>query len=55
MFYEPDKNNHGLPFNPSKSIVVARPIGWPLRIAASPVHLACKFHCTLALPGNAFD
>ena len=28
MFYEPDKNNHGLPRNPYKSIVIPRPIGW---------------------------
>jgi flavin reductase (DIM6/NTAB) family NADH-FMN oxidoreductase RutF len=28
MFYEPDKDNHGLPFNPYKAIVVPRPIGW---------------------------
>ena len=28
MFYETDKNNHGLPYNPFKSIVVPRPIGW---------------------------
>lgn len=28
MFYEPDKNNHGLPFNPFKSIVIPRPVGW---------------------------
>ena len=28
MFYEPEKDNHGLPFNPFKSIVVPRPIGW---------------------------
>src|ERR1043166_938230 len=150
MFYEPDKDNHGLPFNPYKSIVIPRPIGWistvsregvvnlapysqfnnlgydppyvmfsansfpgtgrpkdsvknavdtgefvvnmatyelreavnltsqfvapgvdgaalakldmipsrivqPLRVAASPVHLECKFHCSLALPGNDFD
>ena len=27
----------------------------PPRVAASPVHLECKLHCTLALPGNAFD
>jgi flavin reductase (DIM6/NTAB) family NADH-FMN oxidoreductase RutF len=150
MFYEPEKDDHGLPFNPYKSIVVPRPIGWistisrdgvvnlapysqfnnlgydppyvmfsanslpgtgrrkdsaknaadtgefvvnmatyelreavnitsqslppgtdeaalaglemiPCRIvkaprvAASPVHLECRFHCSLALPGNAFD
>lgn len=28
MFYEPDKNDHGLPRNPLKSCVVRRPIGW---------------------------
>ena len=28
MFYEPALNNHGLPFNPYKSIVVPRAIGW---------------------------
>lgn len=28
MFYEPDKENHGLPYNPFKSITVPRPIGW---------------------------
>ncbi len=28
MFYEPDKDDHGLRFNPYKSIVVPRPIGW---------------------------
>ena len=150
MFYEPDKDDHGLPFNPYKSIVVPRPIGWistiirdgvvnlapysqfnnlgydppyvmfsansfpgtgrrkdsvknaidtgefvvnmatyelresvnvtsqflppevdeaalaglemvPCfivkvpRVAASPVHLECTFHCSLALPGNAHD
>lgn len=28
MFYQPDKNDHGLPFNPFKSCVIPRPIGW---------------------------
>jgi len=28
MFYEPHKDDHGLPFNPYKSLVVPRPIGW---------------------------
>jgi flavin reductase (DIM6/NTAB) family NADH-FMN oxidoreductase RutF len=28
MFYQPDKNDHGLPFNPFKSTVIPRPIGW---------------------------
>ena len=28
MFYEPDKRNHGLRYNPFKALVVPRPIGW---------------------------
>lgn len=28
MFYRPEKNDHGLPFDPFKSCVVPRPIGW---------------------------
>jgi flavin reductase (DIM6/NTAB) family NADH-FMN oxidoreductase RutF len=28
MFYEPDKDDHGLRYNPFKSITVPRPIGW---------------------------
>ncbi len=28
MFYDTLKNNHGLPFNPFKSCVIPRPIGW---------------------------
>jgi flavin reductase (DIM6/NTAB) family NADH-FMN oxidoreductase RutF len=150
MFYEPDKDDHGLPFNPYKSIAVPRPIGWistishagipnlapysqfnnlgydppyvmfaancfpgtgrrkdsvrnatdmgefvvnmatydlreavnitsqfvapgvdeaklaglamipsrivkPQRVAASPVHLECRLHCSLVLPGNSPD
>jgi flavin reductase (DIM6/NTAB) family NADH-FMN oxidoreductase RutF len=150
MFYEPDKDDHGLPYNPYKSIVVPRPIGWistvsrdgvgnlapysqfnnlgydppyvmfaansypgtgarkdsvknatdtgefvvnmatyehrdavnvtsqfvspevdeaalaglamipsrlvrPLRVASSPIHLECKFHAAMVLPGNSFD
>jgi flavin reductase (DIM6/NTAB) family NADH-FMN oxidoreductase RutF len=27
----------------------------PPRVAASPIHLECRLHCALALPGNAFD
>ena len=41
MFYEPDKDDHGLPFNPYKSIVVPRPIGWISTIShAGKVNLA---------------
>jgi flavin reductase (DIM6/NTAB) family NADH-FMN oxidoreductase RutF len=28
MYYDPEKNDHGLAFNPFKSCVVPRPIGW---------------------------
>ncbi len=28
MFYEPRKENHGLPKNPFNSLVIPRPIGW---------------------------
>ena len=28
MFYEPEKNDHGLPHNPFKSCCIPRPIGW---------------------------
>jgi len=28
MFYETEKNDHGLPYNPFKSCIVPRPIGW---------------------------
>jgi len=28
MFIDPDRNDHGLPWNPFKSIVIPRPIGW---------------------------
>lgn len=28
MFYETEKNNHGLPHDPFKAIVAPRPIGW---------------------------
>jgi flavin reductase (DIM6/NTAB) family NADH-FMN oxidoreductase RutF len=37
MFYEPDKNNHGLRFNPFKSICVPRPIAWVSSLSASGV------------------
>lgn len=37
MFYEPKKNNHGLPHNPFKSCVVPRPIGWISTVGADGV------------------
>jgi flavin reductase (DIM6/NTAB) family NADH-FMN oxidoreductase RutF len=38
MFYETDKNNHGLPRNPFKSCVVPRPIGWISTVSTDGVH-----------------
>ena len=35
MFYEPDKRNHGLKYNPFKALVVPRPIGWISSIDAN--------------------
>src|ERR1700739_2941745 len=37
MFYDPDKDDHGLPFNPYKSIVVPRPIGWISTLSADGI------------------
>lgn len=37
MFYEPDKNDHGLRYNPFKSIIVPRPIGWISTLSAEGV------------------
>ena len=34
MFYEPDKNDHGLPHTPFKSCCIPRPIGWISTLAA---------------------
>ena len=37
MFYEPEKNNHGLKRPPFKSCVVPRPIGWISTISTDGV------------------
>ena len=37
MFFEADANDHGLPYNPIKSCVVPRPIGWISTISAEGV------------------
>jgi len=37
MFYEPKKNNHGLPYDPFKSCVVPRPVGWISTVGADGV------------------
>ena len=37
MFYEPEKNNHGLPHRPFKTLVAPRPIGWISTISPAGV------------------
>jgi flavin reductase (DIM6/NTAB) family NADH-FMN oxidoreductase RutF len=37
MYYETDRNDHGLPFNPLKACVVPRPIGWISTVSAAGV------------------
>ena len=38
MYYDPEKNDHGLPHNPFKSCVVPRPIGWISTISPDGIH-----------------
>jgi len=38
MYYDPDKNDHGLLHNPFKSCVVPRPIGWISTVSRDGVH-----------------
>ena len=38
MYYDPDRNDHGLPHDPFKSCVVPRPIGWISTITPEGVH-----------------
>ena len=38
MFYETDKNDHGLKFNPFKSCIVPRPIAWITSISEDNIH-----------------
>jgi flavin reductase (DIM6/NTAB) family NADH-FMN oxidoreductase RutF len=38
MYYEPGKTHHGLPYDPFKSCVVPRPIGWISTISPSGIH-----------------
>ena len=37
MYYETDKNNHGLRYNPLKACIVPRPIGWLTTISSEGV------------------
>lgn len=43
MFFSPDKETSGLPFNPFKSACVPRPIGWVSSISGDGVHNLAPF------------
>jgi len=43
MFYEPGKTDHGLPYDPFKSCVVPRPIGWISTVSSAGVHNLAPF------------
>ncbi|OPY58997.1 MAG: Flavin reductase like domain protein [Syntrophorhabdaceae bacterium PtaU1.Bin034] len=43
MFYDPDKNDHGLGQNPFKSCVVPRPIGWISTTGPDGIHNLAPF------------
>jgi flavin reductase (DIM6/NTAB) family NADH-FMN oxidoreductase RutF len=38
MYYEPGKTHHGLPYDPFKSCVIPRPIGWISTIGTNGIH-----------------
>ncbi len=52
MFYDPEKNDHGLPLNPFKSIVVPRPIGWISTISLDGIHNLAPFAQAMNLSYN---
>jgi len=37
MYYDADRNDHGLPYNPVKALTVPRPIGWISTVSADGV------------------
>lgn len=43
MFYEPQKNDHGLPYDPFKSCVLPRPIGWVSTISNDEISNLAPF------------
>ncbi len=48
MFYEPDKNDHGLPHAPFKSCIVPRPIAWISTVdRAGAINLAPFSQCNI--------
>ena len=52
MFYEPDKRNHGLKFNPFKALVVPRPIGWISSIGVDGIPNLAPYSMFNAVAGD---
>ena len=50
--FEPNKNNHGLPYNPIKACVVPRPIGWITTVSNDGLVNAAPFSFFNALSYN---
>lgn len=49
MYFETDKNDHGLPHNPFKSCVVPRPIGWISTVSAGGLDNLAPFSQFISL------
>ncbi|MCS7281115.1 MAG: flavin reductase family protein [Desulfobacterota bacterium] len=43
MRYDPELNDHGLPYNPYKSCVIPRPIGWISTVSPEGIHNLAPF------------
>jgi len=52
MYYEADKNDHGLPYNPIKALTVPRPIGWISTVSKKGVGNLAPFSYFNALSYN---
>ena len=52
MYYETDKNDHGLPYNPIKALTVPRPIGWISTVSKDGIGNLAPFSFFNALSYN---
>lgn len=52
MYYDADRNDHGLPYNPIKALTVPRPIGWISTVSRAGVGNLAPFSYFNALSYN---
>ena len=52
MYYETEKNDHGLPYNPIKALTVPRPIGWISTLSKAGIANLAPFSFFNALSYN---